>query len=115
MVNSRLTNEIICLTVLLLNCFAVRLLLFHFRATPNDMGTFSYWFNAAIARYTAILHLCDGERGGLIIPIQRLHLLRFGSLARAFSSVTCLSCELAQLSLMFTSGVIYLFLRKYLC
>jgi Gpi18-like mannosyltransferase len=111
-------REIICLTVLLLAAFAVRLLLFPLQGYANDMGTFSYWFNAAASQGIRPFYTYVMENVGWVDypPFNVYIFYAFGSLARAFSSVD-MSFFVKLAPTVFdvaTSGVIYLFLRKYL-
>jgi Gpi18-like mannosyltransferase len=111
-------REVLTLAILLLAAFAVRLLLFPLQGYANDMGTFSYWFNTAASQgirpfYTYVLE----NVGWVDYPPFNVYIFyAFGSLGRVFSSVD-MSFFVKLAPTLFdvaTSGVIYLFLRKYL-
>jgi Gpi18-like mannosyltransferase len=111
-------REVLTLAILLLAAFTVRLLLFPLQGYANDMGTFSYWFNTAASQgirpfYTYVLE----NVGWVDYPPFNVYIFyAFGSLGRAFSSVD-MSFFVKLAPTLFdvaTSGVIYLFLRKYL-
>lgn len=111
-------REVLTLAILLLAAFTVRLLLFPLQGYANDMGTFSYWFNTAASQgirpfYTYVLE----NVGWVDYPPFNVYIFyAFGSLGRVFSSVD-MSFFVKLAPTLFdvaTSGVIYLFLRKYL-
>lgn len=111
-------REVPTLAILLLAAFAVRLLLFPLQGYPNDIGTFSYWFNTAATQGIRPFYTYVFENVGWVdYPPFNVYLFyAFGSIARTLSSVD-MSFFVKLAPTLFdvaTSGIIYLFLRKYL-
>ena len=111
-------REVIYVALLLLVAFVFRLILFPLQGYQNDMGTFSYWFNAAASEgirpfYTYVLQ----NVGWIDYPPFNVYLFyAFGSLGKAFSTVD-MSFFVKLVPTIFdvvTSAVIYIFLRKHL-
>jgi Gpi18-like mannosyltransferase len=111
-------REVIYLALLLLVACVIRLLLFPLQGYQNDMGTFSYWFNAAASEgirpfYTYVLQ----NVGWIDYPPFNVYLFyAFGSLGKAFSTVdmTFFVKLVPTIFDVATSAVIYTFLRKHL-